>query len=310
MNQYITKSSKHCYYGNVINILNYYGFEISEAELVLISDAINCSLIISEHNLYFGITNNSCNIGLKKIGFEIKKVTGLKEISEILSQGLPVLLSINSKFLDHSYIFDNSDRTHYIVLLSENDSRYLISDSFIQTVPQNIFQGYVESCKIKEAIEMGYAQSNVVSKRSVTHYDKHNSCIEILSQYIADNVDLKEKSVLRLIKIFAESELNKLMYSSSQEELMKLIYTIKFSGLIARIDYLIELFGLYFCEHEDFIASLSAIKNKWGLIINKLMKCSMTLKVDYFKRIIEEIVLLTEQERLLYKSVARLERIS
>ena len=41
MSKYITTQSAHCFYGNISNILNYHNIDISESELVLISDILN-----------------------------------------------------------------------------------------------------------------------------------------------------------------------------------------------------------------------------------------------------------------------------
>lgn len=60
-----------------------------------------------------------------------------------------------------------------------------------------------------------------------------------------------------------------------------MIYQLKFSGILVRFDYLIELFCNYYKINDDILTCLVKLKEQWSLIINELRKYCLVQKNDY-----------------------------
>lgn len=90
-----------------------------------------------------GFTNDNALIGLVKLGFNIKDIISENELFETLSKGYPVLLCLNSNLLNYSYVFNATNRKHYIFLLLGNRRSMLISDSYIQTISRSVFKDII-----------------------------------------------------------------------------------------------------------------------------------------------------------------------
>lgn len=306
MKQYITKPSQHCYYGNISNILNYYGQDLTEAKLVLLSGALNCLYEVSNDNLYFRIPNEYCVTGLNRIGFEISYVSDEKTILKSTKYGLPVLLCINTEYLTHNPIFAGTNRKHYIVIISEDKNGFLISDSFIQTIPQSVFQGYIKPEKVIYAIQNQCATGITIIPCS--DKKKLDELIRsFLIHYIKQNAFKERCSVLNLLSCYSKEANEKANELLNKSSLTDMAYELKFSGCLARLDYLSELFSTHYnCNHD-----INELKNKWELVVNKLMKCSMTLNENYFRNIFTEFIpLLIEKEQKLYLRIAKMEGIN
>lgn len=311
MNQYVTNQSKHCYYGNIANILNYYGILISEAELVLLSDELNCSSIYHNNHLFFGISNEKYINGLSKLNCTIENVTSynlniINTYLNILKQGHPILLLINSGKLNYSYIFKGTNRSHYIVMIYEKDNRVLISDSFIQTIPQTIFQGYVSSNLIYKEIESGTAQG-IYIKQNFQADNIQNEIKNAIDHYLYQNINIESNNVLSLMKNYTEIAINNMSDFLNKEVLCSLSYEIKVAGCVARCDYLLELFSKYFQIDNEIKQEIIGLKIKWELIASKIMKCSITLSKDYYIKIFTiEIPVLIEKEKTIYKKISKI----
>lgn len=306
MNNYVTKLSRHCYFGNITNILNYYGLVISEAELVLISDILGCSCLYEDSNLFFGIPNKYCDDGLKKIGCETKVFVDSKSIYNALEQ-TPILLCINTSWLDHNIIFKGTNKQHYIVLIQRDNNRFIISDSFIQTFPQSVYQGPVDSKKVCQAIESGLTTGTVI----IPYEQPSNYKFllkDILIKYIMNNIQCNTNSVFYSLNRYLKSAIDNKKELLSNELLSKTTYDLKYAGAIARLDYILELFNDLFSCGQYVSESIKELKTKWELIANKLMKCSMTLNEKYYMGIFQaDLPSLIEQELILYNRVAELE---
>jgi len=292
MNSYITNLSKHCYYGNLTNMLNFNDIDISEAELVLLSDALNCNTRMDNH-LFFGFVNQACERGLEQIGFQINQIDyTYASYKSLLDERTPILLMINSGMLTHSNIFTGTDKNHYIVLLNDNNETVEISDSFIQTIPMSTFQGETYINTIKNEIQANKANGVYLNK--LENEQKHHYSIEnLIVNYIKMNAAALENSAIFNLRIFCDMAIK----NSS--------YDIKVAGAVARFDYLIELFKNCF-DYSSDIEILTLLKAKWELIANKLMKCSMTLKKDYYVKIFEtEIPDLINKERSFYQELCK-----
>lgn len=309
MNQYITNLSKHCYYGNVTNVLNYYGIAISEAELVLLSNALDldCSCIVADEYLFLGISNERCNHGLEKVNCYIETIPfDVDFFNTLLDKQIPVLLLINSGNLHYSYVFNGTSRNHYIVLLHKEGKRLLVSDSFVQTIPKTVYQDYIEVDEIFKEIQSGHAKCTWI-KQEKPSQSIQDICKSMLNQYLECNLQCSETSVLHSLKSYARYGLNLAQALFKRESLRNLSYDIKVAGCVARFDYLEELFEKHQAINEEISIKLKDLKNRWELVSNKLMKCSMTLKHDYYLQIYGLLIPdLIKQEEALYQDVIRL----
>ena len=302
MNLFVTRLSKYCYYGNIINILNYYGEQINEAELVLISGTLNCELHFDD-NLFLGILNESCEKGLKQIGYQINNVNNnYSDYKFLLDNNTPILLSINSGVLTHNNIFKGTNKDHYIILLEENNQSIKISDSFVPTIPKSLFVGNMEKHIIQCEIQAKRASGIYLKKKKA---GKITPCQikDLFTEYIKLNACCGKNSIICNLKTFCDIALNNSELIINQDSLKLLSYDIKVAGVVARFDYIIELFNNYF-DYPIGTEVLLTLKSKWELIASKLMKCSMTLKKDYFVNIFEtEIPGLINNELCFYKNV-------
>ncbi len=303
MNSFTTKISKHCFFGNLTNILNYYGETVSEAELVLLSDALNCDYKFNTKNFFFGISNESCQQGLKKIGYNIIEIKNdYTEIKYLLTNDILVLLVINSGILTYNNIFKGTNRDHYIVLLKDHVKTIEISDSFLQTNPISYFQGDIDLILIKNEIQkmntIGlYIEKNKNTNNQIFLKDK-------FYEYIKVNALFPEKSIIGKMQSLCNDAFDNFILLFNNEFLNNLSYNIKVGGVIARYDYLIELIRKYLIDYSISIEILTILKNEWTLIAAKIMKCSMTLNKDYYKKLFEiEIPFLVNKELKYYQEL-------
>jgi hypothetical protein len=206
MESFITKLSKHCYYGNVTNILNYYGEKISEAELVLLSGALNYSLRFNG-NLFLGMPNALCEQGLARIGYQINQVDNdYSTYKSLLNNNTPILLLIKSGILTYHSIFKGTDKDHYIVLLKHSDAMVEISDSFVQTIPMSIFQGYTDLKAIRNEIQENRAMGICLEKQA--NNTKFRDFIKnIFVEYIKINASISDNSVICNLQNYCNSAL-------------------------------------------------------------------------------------------------------
>ena len=115
--------SYNCYFGNLSKMLAKLGENITEAELILLSEALNYETKI-DSNLFFGFRNDSVFIGLNKIGYAMKPLNNdICCYKEMLSNKRPILLLINACVLDYHTAFLNSPKKHYIVLLDYSNEQ-------------------------------------------------------------------------------------------------------------------------------------------------------------------------------------------
>jgi len=298
MNSFVTKLRKHCYYGNMTNILNYYDEDISEAELVLLSNALNCHLIF-DTNLYFEMPIELCEQGLEKIGYRINRINNDYCIyKSLLAKNTPILLLIYTSVLTHNNIYSGSNRGHSIILLKDNDDTIEISDSFVRTRPTSIFHGNTNAKIIFSEIIADRASGIYLEK--YTKQNKEECLTKSLIEYITTNALLSNNSVIYNLKSWRDIALENIDKLFNKESLNDLAYDIKTSGIVTRFDYLIELFEIYLNIYPTDI--LGKIKSNWDLTANKIMKCSITLNKGYYTKVFkEEIPVLINEELSFYQ---------
>ena len=314
MNKYITIPSVHCFYGNVSNILNYHNVDISEAEVVLISDILNGEFQCNDTVPFIGFPNEKCKIALNKLGCEIEYINEKIRFFEMLEMGYPILLKLNSTVLDYSYVYNQaSKRNHYIVAIECDNGKILISDSYIQTLPQSIYQGNINSDLISREFENHQASGMVIIPQTTNKLENWISNCDLtkqLDEYVSINTCGCDNSIYNLMYKYCEHALRnitKILFSNNMEEM---IYQSKFSGAIARWDYLIELFRTCYQIDKMRLDELKELKNKWNVVVNKLRKCSITRREDYYQNIFNvDIPRLLEKELMFYKTIANLRGI-
>lgn len=302
--KFITTQSKNCFYGNVANVLNNDGVKISEAELILISETLNCPYLFSENGLFFGIHSEVCTVGLSKIGYGIKTIVGAENVYTYFEQKKPIILSINSKLLTHNNIYFGTDRIHHIIVVEKTNGQLLISDSFVPTIPSTVYQGLVDCEKIYREIDNGNAKGILIYSDNNLLVDITKLCKDALSYYIISNTKCENGSVIQSLNKYSQLALTHQAQYFANGFLKEMIYDLRFSGAIARFDYLIELFNRYLPNLSSVCASLEELKSKWELVVNKLVKCSITLKEDYYRNIFQtDVPLLLEKEKDIYERV-------
>lgn len=302
MNSFVTQLSKHCYYGNVINILNSYGDKTKESELVLISNALNCYLSFDK-SLFLGISNELCEQGINKLGYQIKELdNNYLNYKFLLNSNTPILLLINTSVLTHNNIFEGTNRNHYIILLKDKGKTLEISDSFVRTEPISSFRGDTDLKPILNEIIETRATGVYFEKKKMRN-NLQLVLEEILFEYIETNALNRNKSIINQLHEYCSIALENTDILFNKESLNNLAYDIKVSGLATRFDYLVDLFT----KHINFsidIDTFTMLKSKWELVASKLMKCSIVLNKEYYMKIFEvEIPALIKKELHFYQGV-------
>lgn len=309
MNKYITAQSAHCFYGNISNILNYHNIDISEAELVLVSDILNGEYHDNDIVPFIGFPNEKCKIGLNKLGCGIECINDEIGFFKMLEMGYPILLKLNSRVLNYSYVYKESlKRNHYIVAIQCDNKVILISDSYIQTFPQSTYQGTINRDVIASQFENNQASGMTIIPpitNKLENWRSNCDLIKQLDEYVLLNICGFDNSICRLMYKYCEhasQNITKILFTDSMVEM---IYQVKFSGAIARWNYLIELFCTYYQIDELMVEELNNLKGKWNVVINKLRKCSITRRQDYYQNIFSvDIPQLLEKELIFYKTIA------
>ena len=153
-----------------------------------------------------------------------------------------------------------------------------ISDSFIQTIPMSIFQGYTNLSPIRSEIQKKAIGVYLEKKDNTIEYKDIIKSIFI--DYIKMNASLSENSAIYNLKAYCNVALSNIDILFNNELIKNLSYDVKVAGTVARFDYLIELFNKHLRCSFDMEVLLD-IKSKWELIASKLIKCSMTLQKDF-----------------------------
>lgn len=299
MNSFVTKLSKHCYYGNITNILNCYGESINESELVLLSGALICDLRFNK-SLFLGISNEACQQGLDKIGYQLKQLDNdYCNYYSLLNNQIPVLLLINTRVLTYNNIFLGTNRNHCIVLVKDSNKTIEISDSFVRTIPMSVFQGNIDAIAIRDEIQTNRASGIYIEKQDNQKYNY--SIKNALIDYLEINSSFSVNSILYILQTYCRLAIKNVDILFNKESLNDLAYDIKVAGIATRFDYIANLFANHINYSVD-IETLTMLKTKWELVASKLIKCSMTLNKDYYKKIFEmEIPILIDKEMRFYK---------
>lgn len=309
MRQYITKPSKHCYYGNITNILNFYSVKVSEAELALLAKILNGKYEAGKKFPFLGFSNECCIVALATLGFEIKNIYDQYELFNTLNNGYPILLRLNSGLIDYSYAFSGTNRNHYIVLITGDSSWMMISDSYVQTIPQSIYHGRIDFKTIYQQFEEGKVSATAItpmmSRTVITEPKNVFNYRQLLDEYISQNISESDISIVCQIKKYSKDALCRANSILDDSHLSDMIYQFKFSGALVRFDYLKELFESNYEINKNLIEHIEYLKSKWNIVTNMMMKCSITKKEDYFKEIFNiNISKLISSELSVYQEIA------
>ena len=309
MKKYITNESKHCFYGNVSNILNYYNIHINEAELVLLSNIMNGEYVENGIVQYIGFPNEKCSIGLHRIGCEIKYIKNKIHFFELLSKDVPILFKIQSQVLNYNNIYlTGSSRKHYIVAIRCCENSVYISDSFTQSFAQSTYQGNIDSDVICRQFDNKQASGIAIIPGNNTekNYEKDKAYLTtLLDEYIQDNISNCQGSICKLINKYCRYALENASSIMIANHLEEMAYQLKFSGFLSRLDYLIQLFSYVYKVSEEITEELNYLKKQWNIVVNKLRKCCITQNFDYYNNIFMiNIPHLLEIEFSLYKRIA------
>lgn len=307
-----TKQNLNCFWGSVTNILNSYDIQISEAELVLFSNVLNCLYVTNESNLYFGIPNQGVYPTLKMLGVNVHKLKCITELLEVLHIA-PVLLKVNTSALVYSDVYKGTSRTHFIVLLSLNGNQAQISDSFVSSIPRSCFEGItditqvIQNCKAKK--DFGTALLIKSEQETNLLYQKEKSnAYSMLISYAKTNIEMSEESVIRKYQLLSQYMLGHTEQMLIEGRINEFVYMLKFNGAIDRLLYLAELVQRYCNAPASTIDILSSLYGKWISITNKLLKCAILKSSEIYKRIFEkDIPMLLNEERNLYVDLIKTE---
>jgi hypothetical protein len=237
----------------------------------------------------------------KKIGYEIKVLKDETLFDNALVCGKLVMLYIHSNCLEYNPIFQGINRKYYIVLLGkETNSKLLISDSFIPTIPKQTYNGVVDSNKMLEEIRNSHAYGMLLEPTKKV-FGIRNLCKNLILDYVVSSTGIKGGTVLHSLNCYAHNAIDKAALFFNKDSLRDLAYDLRYSGALARFDYMEELFRCYLNMDRDTQGSLNELKHEWELVVNKIMKYSMKLNESYYQKIFRErIPELMEKERSMY----------
>ncbi len=293
--------SYNCYYGNISNILVNRGEKISEAELILLSETLNCEIKL-DSNLFFGFNNDDVFKGLKKIGYLFQALNSdTVSYQELLSMKIPVLLLVNACILNYNSVFLHSRRKHYIVMLEDNGDQIKIIDSFIHTIPVSSFTGNIDKQKIFEEIKSGRAHGFILKKENSINLEY--SIIDEIKKHINLSYS-SEKGCLKKLERFCDLAIENKKQIFNKHSMSELAYTLRVCGAISRFKILGELLGTYFPSTYRYIDEINNLEKSWQILCNNLIKCSLTLDERTFDRIFKDTIFsLILKEKELYKNI-------
>lgn len=309
MKNYTTFQSAHCFYGNISNILNYHNIGISEAEFALISNILNGEYRNIDMVPFIGFSNEKYKIGLSKLGCRAENIRDEICFFEMLKKRYPILLKVNSQVLNYNYVYkESSKRNHYIVAIQCDSKDILISDSYIPTLPLSTYQGTINRNDFCIQFENNQVSGIVIFPPESNKFEKSNcDLIKQLDEYVLLNISGCDNSFCKLMYEYCEYALQNITDILFSNRMDEMIYQMRFSGTIARWNYLIELFCTYYQINKLMVDELNVLKGKWNVVINKLRKCSITRNPDYYKNIfVIDIPKLLEKELIFYKTIVNL----
>lgn len=311
--EFVTKTGKNCYYSNIVNILNYYGKEITEPEFILLCNALNCSIDIKDDIPYVVIPNENCSLGLKTLDCDLIYINNtynniVQSIEKFCNMNLPVILHISTKELNYSQTYTNSDRYHYITILSYDKYKDIIwlSDPFIQVIQAtslNSYSGSTDSKNILCAIKKNSAQCSYIQQKHSCKDKSFKKLIPtLIKQYLIKNLSGSEDSVLIILKKFIDFDWEQA--NINNEVMHEQSFMIQISGCVTRFEYLMELFSIYLRTSPEIIERLTTIQSKWRIATTKMLKYSIISDKENFIKVIKnEIRLLVEMEERVYNEI-------
>ena len=246
------------------------------------------------------------------MGVSVHSLKSIDELSKTLLK-VPVLLKVNTSTLVHSDVYQGTDRTHFVVLLSLNGNQAQISDSFISSIPRTYFEGITDITLIIQNCEttkdFGTALLiNSVQKTSLLYQKEKSNTYSTLISYAKSNIEMSENSVIRKCQLLSQYMLDRTDEMLIDGQINEFVYMLKFNGAIDRLLYLIELVQRYCNAPECIVDGLSSLYGKWISITNKLLKCAILKSLEIYKRIFEkDIPTLLDEERSLYVDLIKTE---
>ena len=286
---YQMAANGNCYIANFSHLMKNYGINISESELFLSGNGLQLlykpiisTKSLSELKFSFDCESSVKNFLLRyDIAMQKRSIDG--DISRFIKQSIdcqtPLIIWVNSKFLDYYPKELEVNRDHIITVIGYDDDSAVIADCFIPTLTgTSTFIGKFSFEKLKIAMskmQFTYYSFDLQSFIKQALNTKQSTIDNVIRENIIQHLNEDESKLM----CFAQ-EISHFRETFSEEDIKtncdNLFFTIKYIGIIFSRQMLAE----YFSDKThgiDSIAKLNEVIKRWEGVNYSLFKYNLTL---------------------------------
>jgi hypothetical protein len=308
---YQTNLGSHCVTASLNNLFTFFNYEFSEPELFFLGSGFNVFYgIDDDSNGYLETLFNIKSIG-NRSGIEMKKVKGdsLNVIKSNLLKSKPVLVRVNSRFLQYHPIFrNNKGRKHYIIIYGLDVSKeiFYISDSFIlnNKVPAK-YCGTADFRSIMQAIEGGGSICYVVNSLNYSDLDTnawrsiiHANLLEYLSSMSAVTNAPVGTNAVRTFCNDIRARIGQIGNEHILDYVRNFVYILKIQGFLTGKAFLNDLLSKYtlYPDQDEITVRLRGTQRNWANLCLSFMKAAITRDLAQIIHLLDEFISNMRQE--------------
>lgn len=314
------QKGRHCLYSSLMNIFNFYGYDLKESEIFLLFDGFDIRYYFDKNVIVTTLYDEQMNRitpritdGTRVVSFSNKE-DSVNEILCGINSNNPILLRIPNKFLKYNSAYKNSENfDHHIVIYGydlEKMNAY-IADSYMLTGNGTVsmYCGPTSLSDIYYGIN-AYVIFDLRNKPVWNRDNVSNVFANQLQIFIEDDSCYNgyyrgffsvKKYIENLVTLKLSSDV------SFENQCLSAIFDLKFGCIYHVLDYMIELIqicGINRDNRSDIIDALKGIKSEWGKFFVYLLKIAYSRRKDKIEEAIEYGLELYEQLRNTYKNLS------
>lgn len=313
---YQTNLGSHCVTASIRNLFAFLNYEFSESELFFLGSAFNVFLRIdNDGSEYLESIFDIESLG-SRCGIKMKKVKGdtLNVIKSNLLKGKPVLIQVNSSFLQYHQTFrNNKGRKHFIIIYGLDISKeiFFISDSFIlnNKIPEK-YCGATNFKSIMQAIEGGgniiyvvnslnYRNLNTDAWRSIIHAN----FLEYLRSKSAVTIGSVGTDAVRTFCNNIRTKIRQIENEHILDYIRNFVYILKTHGFLSGKAFLNDLLSKHtiYTDQDEIVLRLRNIQKNWANICLLFMKAAITKDLTQINHLFDEFISNMQQEEEILK---------
>lgn len=275
-----------CYFSSIFNVLNYYGYEVTESDAYFLCDGTNITykgdLNYIGHYSYRDFLDNSFLDNLVEIEYvtDYSEQSCIYHLTEALLQNCCPILNMTPSCLDYDDVFKKSSIivSHSLIVygIDSQGSLLNVADSYFEdNGVAKKYTGVMPLNKIKDGIK-----EFIVIKPRKARIDKTdiiNSFVNSLKRYLyaeSDSGWRRGEAVRQYVTDLKEREV------SDDQTLCRLCVNIiisVYSGIVPMLGYIKSAVKTHYPKLSDYMSCIDSLIIEWNKITLRVSKAKMRL---------------------------------